>query len=134
DAVISTDAQGRVTFLNPVAEFLVGWRAEEANRRGLEDVFHIVNEATHLPVENPALRAIRDGTVVGLANHTVLISKDGTERPIDDSAAPIQDAEGTVIGSVLVSRDVAEQKRAEQHRNARLTVSHALNQAATVED
>lgn len=113
DAVISTDAQGQVTFLNPVAEFLVGWKTVEAAGHSLEDVFRIVNEATHQPVENPALRALREGTIVGLANHSVLISKDGTERPIDDSAAPIRDVEGNVIGSVLVFRDVAEQKRAE---------------------
>ena len=88
DAVISTDAEGRVDFLNPVAEKLVGWKTEEAARRTLEDVFRIVNEDTRQPVENPALRALKDGVIVGLANHTVLIAKDGTERPIDDSCGP----------------------------------------------
>ena len=111
DAVISTDAEGRVEFLNPVAEELVGWKTEEAAGRILAEVFHIVNEETRQPVENPALRALRDGGIVGLANHTVLISRDGTERPIDDSAAPIRDAEGKVIGSVLVFRDISERKR-----------------------
>ncbi len=113
DAVISTDAQGQVLFLNSVAERLVGWRADEAARRNLEEIFHIINEVTRQPVENPALRALREGTVVGLANHTVLISKDGTERPIDDSAAPIRDASGNVVGAVLVFRDVTQQRRAE---------------------
>ena len=111
DAVISTDAQGRITFLNPVAQELVGWKNEEAARRSLADVFRIVNEDTRQPVENPALRALKDGVVVGLANHTVLIAKDGTERPIDDCAAPIRDAGGAVVGSVLVFRDISEKKR-----------------------
>ena len=81
DAVISTDAEGRVTFLNGVAEALTGWPQAEAVGRPLPDVFHIVNERTRQPVENPALRALREGTIVGLANHTVLIARDGTERP-----------------------------------------------------
>jgi PAS domain S-box-containing protein len=113
DAVISTDAEGRVEFLNPVAEDLVGWKTAEAASRSLGDVFRIVNEETRRPVENPAIRALKEGVIVGLANHTVLIAKDGTERPIDDSAAPIRDAEGGVIGSVLVFRDISERKRAE---------------------
>jgi PAS domain S-box-containing protein len=112
DAVISTDAQGRVDFLNPVAEALVGWKTKDAAGRDLEDVFRIVNETTRQSVENPARRAIKEGVIVGLANHTVLVSKDGTERPIDDSAAPIRDADGNVIGSVLVFRDVSEQRQA----------------------
>ena len=134
DAVISTDEQGRVTFLNSVAENLVGWTEEEATSRALTDVFHIVNEETREPVENPALRALREGSVVGLANHTILISKDGTQRPIDDSAAPIRDANNNVVGCILVFRDASEQRRAEQHRNARLAVTHVLNQAEAVQD
>jgi|GEM_PF-209352 len=114
DAVISTDAEGRVDFLNSVAQELVGWNNEEAAGRPLEDVFHIVNEATRLPVENPALRSLREGRIVGLANHTILISKEGAERPIDDSAAPIRDTSGNVMGSVLVFRDISERKRNEQ--------------------
>ena len=115
DAVISTDAEGRVDFLNPVAEELVGWTDEKAARQALPDVFHIVNEDTRQPVENPALRALAEGTIVGLANHTVLISRDGTERPIDDCAAPIRDAEGHIVGSVLVFRDITERRRSEEH-------------------
>ena len=114
DAVISTDAEGRITFLNLVAQELVGWKSEDAINRNLSDVFHIVNEQTRQPVENPAMRALMEGKIVGLANHTVLIAKDGTERPIDDSAAPIRDAEGKIIGSVLVFRDISERKRAEE--------------------
>ncbi len=114
DAVISTDAEGRVTFLNGVAEALTGWTQAEAAGRPLSDVFHIVNEHTRLPPENPALRALREGMVVALANHTVLIAKDGTERPIDDSAAPNRDGADAPVGAVLVFRDVTERKRAEQ--------------------
>jgi PAS domain S-box-containing protein len=113
DAVISTDDKGRVEFLNPVAERLLGWISLDAAGRALDEVFQIVNEETRQPVENPALRALRDGRVVGLANHTILISKEGTERPIDDSAAPIKDADGNVIGSVLVFRDITARRRME---------------------
>ena len=88
DAVIATDSAGRVTFVNRVAQDLTGWADANARGRSLEEVFRIVNEDTHQPVENPALRASQEGIVVGLANHTVLIRKDGTERPINDSAAP----------------------------------------------
>jgi PAS domain S-box-containing protein len=114
DAVISTDAEGRVTFLNGVAESLTGWPQAEAIGRPLPEVFHIVNERTRRPVENPALRALREGAIVGLANHTVLIARDGTERPIDDSASPIRDDSGAPVGAVLVFRDVTERKRAEE--------------------
>src|SRR5919199_1297636 len=113
DAVISTDAEGRVTFMNAVAEALTGWPQSEAQGRPLPEVFHIVNEETRRPAENPALRALREGTVVGLANSTVLVARDGTERPIDDSAAPIRDGAGARAGAVLVFRDVTERRRAE---------------------
>jgi len=118
DAVISTDAEGRVDFLNPVAEELVGWKSEEAARNTLADVFRIVNETTRQPVENPVEKVLREGVVVGLANHTVLVARDGTERPIDDSAAPIRDAAGRMIGVVLIFRDVTEQRRADRELRA----------------
>ena len=114
DAVIATDAEGRVSFLNGVAEALTGWPLAAAAGRALPDVFHIVNERTREPVDNPALRALRDGIIVGLANHTVLIAQDGTPRPIDDSAAPIRDGAADAAGAVLVFRDVTERKQAEQ--------------------
>jgi PAS domain S-box-containing protein len=112
DAVISTDAEARVTFLNVVAEALTGWTQAEAVGHPLSDIFHVINERTREPVENPALRALREGTIVGLANHTVLIARDGTERPIDDSAATIRDGSGAPVGAVLVFRDVTERNRA----------------------
>lgn len=116
DAVISTDAEGRITFLNGVAEHLTGWSSANAKAQPLPHVFQIVNEHTREEVESPAIRALREGVIVGLANHTLLIARDGTERPIDDSAAPIRDSAGGTIGAILVFRDVTERKRAEEAR------------------
>ena len=116
DAVVSTDAEGRVVFLNPVAERLTGWTQAEAVSRPLTDVFQIINETTRTPVENPALRALHEGRIVALANHTLLIARDGTELPIDDSAAPMLHQDGTPLGAVLVFRDVSERKAAEEAR------------------
>jgi PAS domain S-box-containing protein len=113
DAVVVTDSERRVTMMNPVAQALTGWK-EEAAGRPLDEVFRIINEQTRQPVESPVSRVIRDGRVVGLANHTVLIAKSGGELPIDDSAAPIRDGHGHVIGCVLVFRDITERRRADQ--------------------
>ena len=113
DAVVVTDAQGRVTLLNPVAQALTGWGGE-ALGESLETVFRIVNEVTRDAVENPVSKVIRLGAIVGLANHTVLIAKDGTERTIDDSGAPIRDARGRIVGVVLVFRDITERRSAER--------------------
>jgi len=114
DAVIATDLDGRISSVNRVAASLTGWRAEEARGQPLDAVFRIVNEATRDPVESPATRALHDGMIVGLANHTVLIAKDGSETPIDDSAAPIRDPQGRVHGAILVFRDITERKAAER--------------------
>ncbi len=114
DAVISTDAQGNVTFLNAVAESLTGWKAEDAKGLPLAQVFHIVNEATRQQAENPVFKALQEGAIVGLANHTVLIAKDGTEWSIDDSAAPIRDMQGQILGSVLIFRDISERRQTER--------------------
>ena len=114
DAVITTDTAGRVTGMNAVAEALTGWSTADAAGVPLAAVFNIVNEDTRRPVENPAFRALREGVIVGLANHTVLIARDGTERPIDDSAAPIRCKAGEVVGCVLVFRDITERHEAER--------------------
>ncbi len=133
DAVLATDAEGRVVFLNGVAERLTGWSESAAKGRPLVEVFHIVHEVSREPAVNPVDRALREGVVVGLANHTLLISRDGSETPIDDSAAPIRGADGRVRGVVLVFRDVAERKRAEDEREgllARETTARAEAEAA----
>lgn len=109
DGIIASDPDGHVTYINGVAETLTGWSNDAAQGKPLAEVFHIVNEATRHRVENPAGLVIRSGHIVGLANHTVLISRDGTERPIIDSAAPIIDRGGHILGVVLVFRDFTEQ-------------------------
>jgi PAS domain S-box-containing protein len=114
DGIVASDPEGRVTFMNPVAERLTGWSSDEARGQPLAEVFHIVNETTRARVNNPAEKVIRTGVVVGLANHTVLIGRDGTEWPIADSAAPILNDEGRILGVVLAFHDVGEQRRAEQ--------------------
>ncbi|HEY2388348.1 MAG TPA: PAS domain S-box protein [Candidatus Binatia bacterium] len=114
DGVIATDDAGRVVFMNPVAERLTGWRMGDVRGRGCDEVFRIVNEQTRAVVENPIVRVLEDGDVVGLANHTVLIAADGVERPIDDSGAPIRDYNGRIIGAVLVFRDVTQRRRTER--------------------
>jgi PAS domain S-box-containing protein len=114
DGVIATDPTGRVTFLNLVAQALTGWTQAEAAGKPLGSVFHILNEQTREPVENPVQKVVREGKVIGLANHTILIARDGIERSIDDSAAPIRDSQGEMIGVVLIFRDVTERRKAER--------------------
>ncbi|SPE26878.1 putative Histidine kinase [Candidatus Sulfotelmatomonas gaucii] len=114
DAVIATDAEGRITFVNRIASALLKWPGDEAEGRALDEVFRIVNEVTRATVESPVARVLREGKIVGLANHTSLIGKDGTEVPIDDSAAPIRDADGNILGAVLVFRDVTGRRRTEK--------------------
>lgn len=118
DAVIASDCDGRVTYLNPEAERLTGWSLPEAQRQALADVFHILNEESRKRVENPAERVLRLGHVVGLANHTALIARNGVEWPIADSAAPIRDREGNVLGVVLVFREISDLRRGEQQARA----------------
>lgn len=113
DAVIVTDALGRVTFMNPMAEALTGWPARGAAGQPLANVFRIVNEQTRRPPADPVARVLAAGPAVGLANHTILVARDGTERPIDDSAAPVRDGAGATLGVVLVFRDISERRRAE---------------------
>lgn len=129
DAVMATDPEGRVTFVNPVAAALLQWPEAEARGRALDEVFRIVHEVTRMPVESPVARVLREGKVVALANHTVLIARDGTEVPIDDSAAPIWDSEGKIQGTVLVFRDVTERRLTER----RITEQARLLEEAAAE-
>ena len=126
DVLIATDMAGRVTLLNPVAEELTGWATDEATGLPLEQVFQIINEESRQPVEHPVAKVLREGHVVGLANHTLLIHRDGSERSIDDSAAPIRDSDGEISGVVLIFRDITERRRAER------AVSDALDYANNI--
>lgn len=112
DAVIRADAEGRVQYLNPVAQELTGWPTAEAMGKPLETVFKIINERSRRPAPNPVRRCLAEGQVVGLANHSLLIDRSGHEVAVEDSAAPIINRRGQVIGVVLVFRDVSEQRRA----------------------
>lgn len=114
EAVLATDRDGRITMMNPVAERLTGWMEAEAQGKPLEEVFRIVNEQTRAAVENPVRRVLREGVVLGLANHTLLIARDGREIPIADAGAPIRDASGRVSGVVLVFRDQTAERAAQR--------------------
>ena len=114
DEVIVTDTSGKITFMNPVAEELTGWNEEESKGKPLEQVFKIINEDKGKPVENPVERVLKEGKVVGLANHTVLITKDGKQIPIDGSGSPINDDKGNIIGVVLTFKDITERKQTEE--------------------
>ena len=129
DAVIATDKQGAVTFLNPVAETLTGCDLARAKGRDILEVFPIVDEHTHKPAENPVKKVLEQGRVVSLANHTALQRKDGTEIPIEDSAAPIRDANGELLGVVLVFRDVTSERKAREamRRTERLAAASRLS-------
>jgi diguanylate cyclase (GGDEF)-like protein/PAS domain S-box-containing protein len=111
DAVITTDAEGRVDYLNPVAEDLTGWESREVRGKSLTEVFNILNEATREPLEDPVSRSLREGRVIAVADHTVLVNRRGQEIAIQDSAAPIRDRSGNIIGAVMVFHDVSKERR-----------------------
>jgi PAS domain S-box-containing protein len=134
DAVVATDGEGRVTYVNPVAEELLRYSLEQATGRPLRDVFNIANEFTRRTGENPVERVLRDGYVVGLANHTLLLRADGTEVPIDDSAAPIHDASGRIVGVVLVFRDVTERRRAQRAQAVLAAIVESSDDAIVSKD
>jgi PAS domain S-box-containing protein len=133
DAVIATDATGKITFMNAVAEALTGWKFAEAANKLITEVLHIINEKTRQASENPVTKVIAEGSVVSLANHTILVKKDGTEIPIDDSGAPIRDQDGGINGVVLVFRDITERRKTEQIKDEFIgLVSHELRTPMTV--
>ncbi len=129
DGVIATDSQGCITRMNPEAEKLTGWSEKDAAGRSLQEVFNIINEISRMKVDNPASTVLKNGAVVGLANHTTLIAKDGSERPIADSGAPIRNPEGGITGVVLVFRDQTEERRLQDYnRWLASIVEHATNE------
>jgi PAS domain S-box-containing protein len=132
DAVIATDERGRVKLMNRVAEWLTGWSEADASGRPLADVFVIINEHSRLPVPNPTDTVLRERTIAGLANHTILTAKDGHEVPIDDSAAPILAPDGTLLGAVLVFRDISGRRRLERERAALLESERKAGRAKDV--
>ncbi|HKP63413.1 MAG TPA: PAS domain S-box protein [Polyangiales bacterium] len=133
DALIATDTRGNITLMNGVAEALTGWREHEARGRPLPEVFRIVHEHTRETAQNPAEKVLAHGAVVGLANHTVLIARDGHEVPIDDSGAPIRNEGGSIEGVVLVFRDVTERKREESRRSFLADATSALAESLDYE-
>ena len=130
DAVIATDEVGYVTLMNPVAQAMTGWTEASARGRALEEIFIIVDETSRRPVENPTTKVLREGKIVAMANHTVLIARDGREIQIDDSAAPIRAADGRLQGVVLVFRGVTEQRMRERERAALLDHEQAARREA----
>jgi PAS domain S-box-containing protein len=130
EGVIATDRQACVVQINPVAQALTGWNEADALGQPLTKVFFIVEERSRKPAENPVLRVLREGTIAGVANHTLLISRDGREIPIDDSAAPIKAADGSVAGAVLIFRDITERRRAERERAELLENERGARRAA----
>jgi PAS domain S-box-containing protein len=113
DAVITTGTDGRITFLNKMAEMLTGWPMAEAVGKNVQEVFRIVNEYSRAVVDDPVRKVLSSGLIVGIANHTLLLRKDGSDLPIDDSAAPIRDEADHILGVVLIFRDITERRKAE---------------------
>ncbi len=133
DAVIATDREGKVTFMNQVAAGFTGYDQSEAIGKEVQSIFHIINEDTRQPAEIPVDSVMRLGIVVGMANHTIAISRDGTERMIEDSAAPIKDQDGAIRGVVMVFRDATAEKLNQRRRDARRKVSELLATAESIE-
>src|SRR5690349_11821898 len=134
DGVIVTDASGNVAFMNPVAESLTSWTNGEAQGKPVVEIFSIVNESTGAVVESPVSKVIHSGAVAQLANHTVLVARNGAQLFIDDSAAPIKDDQGKVFGVVLVFRDVSEKKRAQRAQRQLAAIIESSLDAIISED
>jgi PAS domain S-box-containing protein len=132
DAVIATDGRGLVTFLNSMAEKLMGTTLSVARGKYIEDVFPIFNETTRKPVANPVKKVMENGAIIGLANHTVLLNTDGTYIPIEDSAAPIRDGRGKIVGVVMVFRDATQERKSQEVLRKTEKLAAAARLAATV--
>ncbi len=134
DAVVATDAEGRIVFSNPTARDLLRAGDSELAGRPLDQVFRIVNENTRETVESPVAKVMREGTVVGLANHTILIAQDGTEIPIDDSGAPVRGADGKIRGTVLVFRDITARRHTDEATRLMANVVESSDDAIISKD
>ena len=134
DAVIATDFNGKVSFINPTAEAVTGWTSAEATGKSFDEVFQVINEDTGAQVENPFAIVKREGKIVGLANHTLLITKDGRKIPIEDSGAPILDPDGKIIGVIVVFHDTSERRHVEQEREELLKREQIARQEAEEAD
>lgn len=134
DAVIATNNDGLITFINPVAEQITGWTTAEAAKKPIHEVFNIINEQSRARVTNPFETIKEKGTIVGLANHTVLITRDGREVPIEDSGAPIRNPQGKIIGVIIVFHDVTKRRREEMEREDLLAREQAARKAAENSD
>ncbi|MFN6513100.1 MAG: response regulator [Nostoc sp. CreGUA01] len=134
DGVIASDLQELVTFMNPVAENLTGWKQEEAFGRNSSEVFNIANAETHHSIENPIVKVLQDGLIVHLPTETILITKDGAEIPIDDSAAPIKDDKDQITGAVLIFRDITERKRAIEARQKQIEQEQLVSQLEEINE
>ena len=134
DGVMTTDTQGQVISLNAVAQSLTGWTQHEAQGRPMDEVFHIIHEQSRQPVKNPIWKVLQEGRIILLANHTVLISKDGKEVSIEDSAAPIRDRNGVIIGVVLVFRDITENNKNNEYRRRLASIVDTSDDAIISKD
>ena len=132
DGVISSDFEELVTFMNPVAESLTGWKIEEACGRNSSEIFNIAHGETHEPVESPLKKVLQGGNIVSLPAETILISKNGTKIPIDDSAAPIKDDQDRITGAVLIFRDITERKQAIEARQKQVEQEQLVAQLAEI--
>lgn len=134
DAVISTDRLGRVQFMNGVAEGLTGWKLEETRGKPLRDIFHIHDEKTGEEMDNPADRVLTTGATIHLSDNTILVDRNGIERSIDDSAAPIRDRQGSLVGAVLVFRDITERREHERRSTAQHAVTRVLAESPSLQE
>ncbi|HEY8562318.1 MAG TPA: ATP-binding protein [Pyrinomonadaceae bacterium] len=132
DAVIATDREGRVTFINPTAENLTGWKSAEIVGKPLDEVFRVISETSRETLESPFAAVVREGWTNGLAQFTLLVTRDGAEIPIEDSGAPIRDAKGGIVGAVIVFHDVSERRRAEREREELFKSEQAARREAEV--
>jgi PAS domain S-box-containing protein len=130
DAVIATDLEGRISFINPTAENLTGWKSTEIAGAPLDEIFKIVNEDTRETVESPFSAVVREGLTVGLANHTLLLTRSGTEIPIEDSGAPIRNANGKIVGVIIVFHDVSHRRQIEREREVLFKSEQAARREA----